>query len=50
MGLNDVTKMGIIFEPLVFLFLGEPLIPERETKEAINSEKIIMMKMLRRFD
>jgi hypothetical protein len=37
MRLNDVTKMGIIFEPLVFLFLREPLIPEREKQ---NNESI----------
>jgi hypothetical protein len=31
MGLNEVAKMRVVFEPLVMFFIGKPLIPEATT-------------------
>jgi hypothetical protein len=28
MGLNEVAKMSVVFEPLVMFFIRKPLIPE----------------------
>lgn len=48
MGLNEVTEMGIIFEPLILLLLREPLVPEMN--EALNSKQIERNEKLISFD
>lgn len=40
MGLDEVPEVGVVLEPLVMFFIGEPLIPETTTSRGNIQEKL----------